>query len=164
MEKNSQKIFFKRLNDRDESLRSLLEFYDSDAIISVYTYDLIATIINKNLQFLGNDEYSEYDEYIENFIFDLIFCQSIDDILELEGKNLKLIIECIDKIKFSKEKLECLYEKYSIKEEMIEIEYRLNLNSELYTNKEELSKQYEILKFELEELSINTVKNKSVIR
>ena len=158
MEKNNQKMFLKRLKDRDESLRSLTEFYDSDEIVSIYIYDLIAAIINRNFKFMDSDT---SNEEIENFIYDLIFYENPDDIIEMEGKELKLIIDYIDEIVFSTEKLEELYEKYAIKEQMIEIEYKLNLNSESYTNKEKLIKEYDILKFELEELSKKSIKNKS---
>lgn len=119
-------IDVKRLIDRDESLKSLLEFYEPKDIINVYIYDLIASII---LSYVNNIKLKEINKNLDKYLVDLILKYKNEEYVDLEYNLLKELMESINYSKISETTIRSFLSLYCIKEKLINIEYMQNLRN-----------------------------------
>lgn len=127
----------KRLMDRNESLKSLLEFYEPKDIISVYIYDLIASII---ISYVNNIKLKEINKNLDKYLIDLILKHKDEEYMDIEYDSLKELIESINYSKISEITIKSLLSLYCIKEKLIGIEYMQNVRNNLAHEKTPLWK------------------------
>lgn len=127
----------KRLMDRNESLKSLLEFYEPQDIISVYIYDLIASII---VSYVNNIKLKEINKNLDSYLMDLILKHKDDEYVDIEYNLLKKLIESISYSKISEITIKSFLSLYCMKEKLIDIEYKQNLRNNITHSKTPLWK------------------------
>ena len=130
-------IEVKRLIDRDESGKSLLEFYDPKDIISVYIYDLIACII---ISYVNNIKLKEINKKLDSYLVELILKYKSEEYVDMEYNLLKELVENLNSSKISEITLRSFVSLYCIKEKLIDIEYLQNLRNNLTHSKTPLWK------------------------
>lgn len=134
---SKEQIDVKRLIDRDESLKSLLEFYDPKDIISVYIYDLIACII---ISYVNNIKLKEINKKLDSYLVELILKYKSEEYVDMEYNLLKELVENLNSSKISEITLRSFVSLYCIKEKLIDIEYLQNLRNNLTHSKTPLWK------------------------
>ena len=114
---SKEQIDVKRLIDRDESLKSLLEFYDPKDIISVYIYDLIACII---ISYVNNIKLKEINKKLDSYLVELILKYKSEEYVDMEYNLLKELVENLNSSKISEITLRSFVSLYCIKEKLID--------------------------------------------
>ena len=155
MEKNSKlstMIDKRKIENQVKTIQLLLDSYDSDEIIEINGYDIIALVLCNNGQNVDLK-----DNVLESFFENLL--DSMDDYNQIDIKTAELqtIFDVLSHNSVRSDYLEYLLGKYLINEKIIENEYRIsspfeNLNEE---KKEELSndniKYHELIKVNIKE-------------
>ena len=146
MEKNDNKeLFFKRLNDRAESIRLLTEFYEDEEQVSFYTYDLIAYLLRSE----SSSSKLDYNDEIQRIFLEIIDKTKVEDEGKIYVQSLKNLLTEIDKYKFSTMVLSQLIELYSNNENLINIDYKLNSNNISKSIRKQLNLESEITKLKI---------------
>lgn len=134
---SKEQIDVKRLMDRNESLKSLLEFYEPKDIISVYIYDMIAFTI---ISYVNNIKLKEINKKLDSYLVDLILKYKDEEYIDIEYELLKELMESITYSKISEITIKLFLFLYCTKEKLIDVEYMQNARNNLVHEKIPLCK------------------------
>lgn len=125
----------KRLIDRDEATRMMIDYYEGDDVIELYLYNFISTIL------LSHEEQKEKinDVYFDEYIMDIVSNVSEYEDIYITSNDLKKDLSILNEIKVSDNLFELLLNAYSLNEDLIKAKFDLNenLNNRLYKEKYE---------------------------
>ena len=146
---NFREKIYKKIQASVKAIKMIFNAYEQDDIINLYVYDLIAYILNNQL---NNKKMENIDIELENDILNLLRSKNTVDEINIKCVDLHKIINIIDNYSFSEDKVNVLQELFIYKRILIELDYELSSNDLSIDDRKELENECSNLNNHIEEI------------